>query len=122
MCAMNPLGRILLFYRDTKRHEFHYFLKPFNCAASKGDKVTVGEWIDRSGIEAYDECVKVYKRLGGICSALMHEMKTDEEKQDVFTTSFYLMYLNYTRNEPLYEQLIANVNFFGKSEGEKQYE
>ena len=77
----------------------------------KDTDVTVQEWLDRFEVEKYDECVKMYKRLGSVCSRLMHEAKTLEEQQEMFQTAFFLMYVKYVTDEPLLPQLMQNLAF-----------
>ncbi|MCI8283742.1 MAG: YkgJ family cysteine cluster protein [Firmicutes bacterium] len=119
VCAMNPLGRILFLNDETQKHEFHYFIKEFTCGRSD-NKITVQEWLDKFDVEKYDECVKMYKELGKICSNIMHSMSTDEERQQMFAQSFYFMYINYEKDKDLYEQLVVNTEFLKESQGEKQ--
>ena len=110
-CSVFPLGRMLFLNDTTQEHDFHYYLEDFDCAAAKDTDVTVQEWLDLFEVEKYDECVKMYKRLGSVCSRLMHEAKTLEEQQEMFQTAFFLMYVKYVTDEPLLPQLMQNLAF-----------
>ena len=110
-CALQPLGRLLMLNEETGEQEFRYYLKEFSCAAGRDESVKVQDWLDRFHIEEYDECIKLYKRLGSVCSKLMHEAKTLSEQQEMFQTAFFLMYAKYDKNEPLGPQLAQNLAF-----------
>ena len=110
-CALFPLGRVAFLNDVTGEQEFHYYLEEFDCAAQRDTEVRVQDWLDRFDIETYDECVRLYKRLGGVCSRLMHEAETVEQKQEMFQTAFFLMYVKYDRNQPLQPQIEQNLAF-----------
>lgn len=110
-CALQPLGRLFMLNDVTGEQEFRYYLKEFSCGAERDEAVKVQEWLDRFHIEEYDECIKLYKRLGSVCSRLMHEAETMEEKQEMFQTAFFLMYAKYDKNEPLQPQIAQNLAF-----------
>ena len=110
-CAMYPLGRVAFLNDVTGEQEFHYYLEEADCAAQKDEEVRVQDWLDAFQIDEYDECVKLYKRLGRVCSRLMHEAETMEAKQEMFQTAFFLMYVKYDRNQPLQPQLEQNLAF-----------
>lgn len=110
-CSLFPLGRMMFLNEEKDELEFHYYLEDFECKASSDVSVEVQEWLDRFHIEEYDECVKLYKRLGSVCSRLMHEAKTLEQQQEMFQTAFFLMYVKYDTNQPLDIQLAQNLAF-----------
>lgn len=111
VCALHPLGRVAIFNDETEQQEFHYFLKDFDCAATKDENVKVQDWLDRFGIEEYDECVKLYKRMGSVCSKIMHSLKTNEEKREMFGMTFFMMFAKYDMSLDLYPQLAQNLAF-----------
>jgi len=118
VCAMSPLGRVLIYHEELKDQKFHYFLKEMSCGHGKDESVTVVDWLARFDVEKYDECMKVYRTIGKECSQLMHMMETNEQKQNMFSAIFYLMYLGYDRNKDLYEQMVENLEFIKKQKGE----
>lgn len=120
-CSMSPLGRMMFLNDVTQEYEFHYYLEEFDCAAAKDTDVTVQEWLDRFGIEKYDECVRLYKRLGSVCSRLMHEAKGLQEQQEMFQTAFFLMYVKYDTGEELLPQLAQNLAFIQSIHPEKSF-
>lgn len=114
ICTMYPLGRISLLNEERGEHEYHYFLKDFKsegCRAADDEEYSVDEWLGKYNIEQYDECSRLYARLGNACSKLMHSLSTDEQRREMFTTSFFMMFLKYDRNEPLQEQLETNLAY-----------
>jgi Fe-S-cluster containining protein len=110
-CALHPLGRIDIFNEETGRNEFHYYLKEFICDASRDESVKVQDWLDMFGIEEYDECVRLYKRMGAVCSKIMHALKTDAERREMFGMAFFMMYAKYDMNEELLPQIAQNLAF-----------
>lgn len=110
-CAMFPLGRIDIFNEDINEKEFHYYLNEFHCAAEKDQLVTVQEWLDRYHVEEYDQCVRMYKRMGAVCSKIMHELKTDEQRREMFSTTFFMMYAKYDTSQELLPQIMQNLAF-----------
>ena len=113
ICSLYPLGRMFMYNEEKDDHEFHYYLDDLDpgCAATKDRIVKVQDWLDEFDIEKYDECMKLYKRLGSFCSKLMHESETIEEKRNMFSTAFYLMYAKYDKSIDLYGQLAQNLAF-----------
>ncbi len=111
VCSLYPLGRMLFFNDVTKDQEFRYYLNEFDCAAGRDEEHRVQDWLDRFDIEEYDECVKLYKRLGSVCSRLMHEAKSLQEQQEIFQTAFFLIYVKYDRHQPLQPQIEMNLAF-----------
>ena len=110
-CSLHPLGRIDIFNEETDRNEFHYYLDDFDCAATRDEEVTVQEWLDRFGIEEYDDAYRLYKRMGSVCSKIMHALKTDEERREMFSMIFFMMYAKYDMNQELLPQLAQNFAF-----------
>lgn len=114
VCAMYPLGRMEFLNDETGEYDFHYYVKNFRregCHAAEDEEWTTQQWLDRFDVEAYDDCVKLYRQLGAACSKLMHSCDTDEEKKEMFGTSFYMMFVKYDRKQPLKEQLAVNLAF-----------
>ena len=112
VCALNPLGRYFLYNEVTGEYDFHYFLRDESCEGRKQEKEqTVQEWLDRYGLEEYDESIKLYKRLGAVCSRMMHDAKTIEEKRELFQTAFFLMYAKLNKDVDIYGQLAQNLAF-----------
>ncbi len=122
VCALNPLGRYLMYNDVTDDMDFHYHLKDIECGAARDEEVTVQEWLDRGNIEEYDECVKLYKRLANMCSKLMHVAKTVEDKREMFQTSFFLMYAKISKDIDLYGQLAQNLAFIQSINPELAFE
>lgn len=110
-CALHPLGRIDIYNDITDRQEFHYYLKEFDCQASRDEMVKVQDFLDGLGIEEYDDCVRMYKRMGAACSKIMHELKTDAERREMFSTAFFMMYAKYDTKLDLLPQLMQNLAF-----------
>lgn len=113
-CAMYPLGRLAFLNDDTGEHDFHYYLRDFQaeeCHAAKDETWTPAKWLARFHIEEYDDCIKLYKRLGEACSKLMHSYETDEGKREMFGTTFYMMFVKYDTSRPLNEQMAMNLAY-----------
>ena len=111
VCAMNPLGRMLIYNEVTDQQEFRYFLREDDCVGGKGQEQTVQEWLDKYGLEEYDESIKLYKRLGSVLSKMMHDAETIEEKRETFQTAFFLMYAKLNKDIDIYGQLAQNLAF-----------
>ena len=111
VCALNPLGRILFLNEVTNEQEFRYFLREDDCIGGQGKEQSVQDFLDKIDVEQYDESIKLYKRLGGVLSKMMHEAKTIEEKRELFQTSFFLMYAKLNKDIDIYGQLAQNLAF-----------
>ncbi|MDD7408246.1 MAG: YkgJ family cysteine cluster protein [Anaerovoracaceae bacterium] len=114
LCTMYPLGRISLLNEEKGVQEFHYFLKDFKkegCKAAEDEEQTVTEWLERYDLEQYDECARLYGRLGNACSKMMHALDSDDQRREMFMTSFYMMFLKYDRDQPLEEQMAVNLAY-----------
>lgn len=114
VCAMYPLGRLSFLNEETGEYDFHYYLKNFQaegCHAASDETWTPEKWLARFDVERYDECVRLYRQLGEACSKLMHSCETDDEKREMFGTSFYMIFAKYDRTQPLREQMEMNLAF-----------
>ena len=110
-CALHPLGRIDIYDDETDSQDFHYYLKETSCPAERDQSVTVQEWLDAGDVERYDSCVRLYKRMASVCSKIMHALKTDDERREMFSTAFFMMYAKYDIKGDLRGQLAQNLAF-----------
>lgn len=110
-CSLHPLGRIDIFNEETDQNEFHYYLNEFDCAATRDEEVKVQDWLDRFGVEEYDDAFRLYKRMGSVCSKIMHALKTDAERREMFGMTFFMMYAKYDMQQDLLPQIAQNLAF-----------
>ena len=110
-CSLHPLGRIDIFNEETDQNEFHYYLNEFDCAATRDEEVKVQDWLDRFGVEEYDDAFRLYKRMGSVCSKIMHALKTDAERREMFGMTFFMMYAKYDMQQDLLQQIAQNLAF-----------
>ncbi len=127
LCAMYPLNRLAFLNEETQEYDFHYYLRDTSeegCHAARDQIVTAEQWLSLSDVEKYDECVHLYRRLGNACSRLMHAADNDNQRRELFSTSFYMMFVKYETDQDLQEQMEVNLAFiqslrpdlfFGKS-------
>ncbi|MGI6206135.1 MAG: YkgJ family cysteine cluster protein [Anaerovoracaceae bacterium] len=114
ICTMYPLGRMSFLNEEGTGYEFHYFLKDFKkdgCHAEEDEEYTVDQWIARFGIDEFDDCMEIYSRLGAACSKIMHALETDDQRREMFMTSFFMMFLKYEKDKPLLEQMEVNLAY-----------
>lgn len=114
VCAMYPLGRLSFLDEDTGSYTFQYYLKDYQkegCHGAADEIWTAEKWLARFNVEQYDECIRLYRQLGEDCSRLMHACKTDDEKREMFSTAFYMIFVKYDRSQPLREQMEMNLAF-----------
>lgn len=110
-CSLYPLGRMDIFNEDSDKYEFHYYLNEFSCAAGRDEEVRVQDWLDRFDIEAYDDAFRLYRRMGSVCSRIMHQLKTDAERREMFGMTFFMMYAKYDMSQELLPQIAQNLAF-----------
>ena len=62
-------------------------------------------------MEEYDDAFRLYKRMGSVCSKIMHALKTDAERREMFGMTFFMMYAKYDMQQDLLPQIAQNLAF-----------